>query len=184
MELMALRDLVKRPSNSVAPDRALYGDQYDIKIDALYDDLVAICDAVDGIVVGGSTPYNTDTGLSLWTTPVNGEVGYLSGNSSLGRAIATSLTTSQVWGVYNGTSGSVVVNGVVGILLEPGLTLNPNDRIYLSRTMAGRGTNVEPSTSGSISVFLGNLKSTTGYNSGSGSVQPVRFSPEDPVLID
>lgn len=44
---MALRDLVAKSPNTEAPDRALFGDQYDLKIDRLILDLIKVCDAVD-----------------------------------------------------------------------------------------------------------------------------------------
>lgn len=42
-----LNPLIKRPSNSDAPDRAIHGDQVDYKIDAIYDSLKAITTAID-----------------------------------------------------------------------------------------------------------------------------------------
>ena len=42
-----LNPLIKRPSNSDAPDRAIHGDQVDYKIDAIYDSLEAITTAID-----------------------------------------------------------------------------------------------------------------------------------------
>mgnify|MGYP006340090163 CR=1 FL=1 len=42
-----LNPLIKRPSNSDAPDRAIHGDQVDYKIDAIYDSLEAITIAID-----------------------------------------------------------------------------------------------------------------------------------------
>ena len=44
---MPLRDLIKKADNSIAPDRILEGDQYDIKIDALLGDVIALADALD-----------------------------------------------------------------------------------------------------------------------------------------
>lgn len=44
---MSLLPLIKTLPNSQAPDRALYGDQYDLKIDNEHANIVAIATAID-----------------------------------------------------------------------------------------------------------------------------------------
>jgi len=52
---MALRDLVKPVSPEFATDREIQGDQVDLKINDLRRDLWAVCDAIEGMIGGGST---------------------------------------------------------------------------------------------------------------------------------
>ena len=53
---MPLHDLIKPLPGSTAPDRALYNDQYDLKIDNLTTEVIAVCDAVDGMFTAGAPP--------------------------------------------------------------------------------------------------------------------------------
>lgn len=59
---MALRDFLKKPANSAAPDRALFGDQYDIKIDTLFDSLVLAFNYIEANYSGGGTPSGPANG--------------------------------------------------------------------------------------------------------------------------
>lgn len=52
---MALRDLVKPLSPEFATDREIQGDHVDLKINDLRRDLWAVCDAIEGMIGGGST---------------------------------------------------------------------------------------------------------------------------------
>jgi len=123
-----------------------------------------------------------DMGLTLWATPVVGEVGYLSAPNTLAKASASASVTSNVYGVYQGTAGTVSTKGKLLVLFEAGLTLAADDFVYLSLT-AGRVTNVQPSTPGQSIVFLGTLRDPTGYVSLTGSALPVLFNAEIPILV-
>lgn len=123
------------------------------------------------------------SGLTLFATPLAGEVGYISANNTAARARANVAGTSGAVGVYNSVSGALVVSGKVSILLEPSLTLSAGDKIYLSVSTAGRATNVEPSGSGETSLILGRLLDTTSYNGSVGSAQPCILNIQTPVLI-
>lgn len=118
------------------------------------------------------------TGLTLWATPVVGEVGYISANSTLAKAQADASGTTNAVGVYQGTAGAVQVAGGTTCFVDSGLTLAAGNTLYLSATTAGRFTNVEPSGAGQFSAPLGYLVSTSGYNSGAGSAQPCVFRPQ------
>ncbi len=124
----------------------------------------------------------TRNGYTLWATPAVGEIGYMtSTNKTLAKAIATGLSTSNVYGVYEGTAGTLDINGVINLLFDTGLTLLSGNEIWLSPTTAGRATNVRPSTIGQTIVSLGILEDITGY--GGGSALPVKWNPQLPQLI-
>lgn len=180
---MALKDLLENWALNGLTDREIYNDEYDRKIKLLIKDLAMVLDIIDSLVVGSSATL-LDTGLTLWASPVIGEVGYMTGvDNTLARAKADSINTSLVYGVYIGTAGSVCVDGIVNVLFEPGLTLIAGQKIYLSATMSGRATNIEPLISGDVSVELGLLKNKIGYNSMTGSALPINWYPKDPIII-
>lgn len=141
--------------------------------------------AWNGTAYAPSNPSATNLtypGLTLFAAPLVGEVGYLSSANTLSRADAGFSVSSNVYGVYAGVSGSVITEGKAMALFEPGLTLLPNQFIYLSLT-PGRVTNVQPSVPGQSIVFLGTLPDPTGYVSLTGSALSVSFNPEIPIFI-
>ena len=140
-------------------------------------------DALHSHATVGSTPLIRVSSLTLFSTPVSGEIGYISANNTAARAKADDPATAGAIGVYDGTASSLVVSGKVSILLDASLTLSAGDIIYLSKDTAGRGTNVAPSTSGQVSIALGRLLDTTSYNSGAGSAQPCILNIQSPELI-
>lgn len=137
-----------------------------------------------GAITASSTVNlnQTRNGYTLWATPVTGEVGYMTAtNKTLAKAIATGLSTSNVYGVYEGTANTLDINGVINLLFDTGLTLLSGNEIYLSPTTAGRVTNVRPSTINQTIVSIGILEDITGY--GGGSPLPVKWNPQLPILI-
>ena len=66
---MPLRDLIKPLPGSTAPDRALYNDHYDLKIDNLTTEVIAVCDAVDGMFTTGAPPTGVAGGGLAGTYP-------------------------------------------------------------------------------------------------------------------
>lgn len=126
----------------------------------------------------------TVTGLTLFTTPVVGEVGYISADNTIDRADATAQSSSAVVGVYTGVASTLTVAGQVGVLFEAGLVLVPGNRIYVSAAVPGRVTNVAPTNIGYVVKYLGQLLDTTGYNMGAGSVQTVIFNPGLGITLD
>ena len=180
---MALKDLLENWALNGLTDREIYNDEYDRKIKLLTKDLGEILDIIDTIVVGSSSTI-MDMGLTIWPSPIVGEVGYMTSTDNvMDRAKADDILTSLAYGVYFGTSGSVYIDGIFNVLFEPGLTLTAGDKIYLSATVGGRATNVEPTTSGDVSVELGILKNTLGYDVMNGSTLPVNWYPKDPIII-
>ena len=130
-----------------------------------------------------TNPPSIEPGLTIvWPMPVNGQIGYVSGNDTLSLAQANSYTTSQVYGLYYGT-GAAQVSGIAPVFVQSGLTLTAGDQLFLSPTVAGAATNVAPSSSGQILAPLGVLQSTVGYNSMTGSALPVLWNPYPPVEI-
>lgn len=66
--MTTLASLVKQVSNSDAPDRAPYGDQYDLKIDSLHSSLLAVAQAID---TGAGIP---NSGVTAGSYPTTGQI--------------------------------------------------------------------------------------------------------------
>ena len=202
--MLNLAEILTPPPPPIAPDRADLGDQYDIKIDDLRNKLKVILGELDQLNIptfssnepsigqvlkwDGSEWVGSEEGegptdtLSLWPSPVEGELGYISSNNTLSKAIATDTEQSKVYGVVN-DSGTIVSSGPVKVLFEPSLTLNPNDSVFLSASTPGRATNVAPANSGEVIKLIGILRDTSGYDNISGSAQLIMFRPEPAILI-
>lgn len=123
-----------------------------------------------------------DSGLTIWATPIAGEIGYISGNATVSKAQANSLTTANVYGAY-ASATTLNISGVFPVLFESGLTLTANDTIYLSPTTLGRATNVLPITVGEIVAELGTLRSNIGYDNILGNALLILWNPKKPILI-
>jgi hypothetical protein len=107
----------------------------------------------DPIVIKGGFPtiLGTDTcradltakaGLTT-AAVVDGDACQISAALTMQKALNTE--DSAVVGVYDGTSGSIVKDGVVVANMAPGVVLANGDVVYLSAT-AGALTNVKPTT--------------------------------------
>ena len=130
-----------------------------------------------------SASSTATSGQTLWATPANGEVGYISGNNTWAKAKADSLTTVAVLGAYNGVSGTVVTHGEVSLLFVSGLTLSAGDPVYLSSATAGRVTNVAPTTTGHFEYVIGRVLDASGYDNINGSAQACIWDRKTPIQI-
>lgn len=126
---------------------------------------------------------NNITGLTLFSTPLTGELGYLSASNTVARAIATAMASSRAIGAYAGTAATLSAGPRVSILLAAGLTLAEGNPIYVSAATAGRGTNVAPNTSTQVESQVAILADATGYSSGAGSAQSCIWQPKDPIQL-
>lgn len=66
---MPLHDLIIPLPGSTAPDRALYNDHYDLKLMNLTNEVIAVCDAVDGMFTTGAPPTGAAGGGLAGTYP-------------------------------------------------------------------------------------------------------------------
>ncbi len=126
---------------------------------------------------------NNITGLTLFSTPLTGELGYLSANNTVARAIATAMASSRAIGAYAGTAATLSAGPRVSILLDAGLTVAAGNPIYVSAATAGRGTNVAPNTSTQVESQVAILADATSYSSGAGSAQSCIWQPKDPIQL-
>jgi len=202
--MLNLAEILTPPPPPIAPDRADLGDQYDIKIDDLRNKLKMALGELDQLSIpqfsniepligqvlkwGGDEWVASDEGgsgdlgLTLWSSPQEGELGYISNNNTLDKAIATDPEKTKIYGAVT-SSGSIVSYGPLKVLFEPALTLSPNDSIFLSASMPGRATNIAPQNSGEVIKLIGFLRDNTDYNNVSGSALLIMFRPEPAILI-
>ena len=126
-------------------------------------------------------------GLTLFASPVVGEIGYASGNNTVSRAIATALASSRAVGVYTGTANTLSQGPRVGILLQAGLNAGTppaaGQPIFVSASVAGRGTNVAPSAVGQVEAQVAILLDASGYNNATGSVQDCVWLVTAPIQL-
>lgn len=122
-------------------------------------------------------------GNTLWPNPTLGEVGRIINNKTFTRAIASSLINCYGVGVYQGTAGQLKLGGEVLVLMQSGLTLSANDTVYISTAVAGRCTNIPTSLVGTVLLVAGRVLDASGYNTLTGSVIPVLWNLETPILI-
>lgn len=102
------------------------------------------------------------------TALLDGELVRVSANRTVTRTNAASTAgvvgfigaVSVAAPVAPGGPVNVVTGGVAKVRMETGLTLSAGQSVYLSGTVAGAGTNVEP---GANAVSFGVIKDTTGY---------------------
>lgn len=88
------------------------------------------------LILGAVLPDQT-----LFATPLVGELGYLSGNNTWARAIATSATAVLVCGVYSGIADSMTVaHGPAIVRMVAGLIGLTGGQVVVCSTTAGSGT--------------------------------------------
>ncbi len=137
---MPLRDLIKKADNSIAPDRILEGDQYDIKIDALLGDVIALADALDTRTGSGTA------GGDLSGTYPNPLVVKLRGKS-----IPSAAPTTGDYLNYDGTSWIYVAGPPTGTGTFANVTVNN------SGTAVPSATNLATASSGKgLGIICGN----------------------------
>lgn len=119
------------------------------------------------------------TGLTLWGSPVVGEVGYQTSTpGTVAKARADSFATASAIGAYQGVAGTLTARGKLPkVFLVAGLNSGTapaaGQPICLSATVAGGGSNTFPPTPGHYITPLGILADATGYNNGTGSAHPI-----------
>jgi len=133
------------------------------------------------------------SGLTLWATPVAGELGYQTATAAtLAKAKADAVGTCPgVVGYYNGVAGSVtaLISGLpASIFFDSGLNggaagaPTAGQDVFLSSATAGRATNNAPTTSGHTVLYLGQIKDATGYDNTNGSALQIWPRVGQPVL--
>ncbi|TXH50580.1 MAG: hypothetical protein E6Q97_20110 [Desulfurellales bacterium] len=143
----------------------------------------------DGVEWAPSAGTSTSVlaGLTLFAAPVAGEIGYVSGNNTAARASATALASSRAVGVYTGTANALSQGPRVGLLLEAGLNAGTapaaGQPIFVSASIAGRGTNVAPSAVGQVEAQVAILLDASGYNNATGSVQDCVWLVTAPIQL-
>ena len=126
----------------------------------------------------------TQGGLTLWATPASGEVGYVSGNDTVAKCIATALSTSRFFGSYAGTASTLTVQGVVPMLFVASLTsITAGTPVFISAATAGKVTKTAPSTSTQVVAEVGILLDGSGYNDAAGSAHDVLIQVKPPVVL-
>lgn len=155
--------------------------------------------AIDGVLVGATGQVNitaanfdklfdgsavtthTHSGLASSSVVVDAttdggalyDVVYLTAADAMAAAIATGATTAKAIGVRSAAS-KVLMTGVSQLTMEGALTAAIGDDLWLSRTTAGRVTNVAPSASGEFLVYIGQAKTA-------GASPQAYIRPERPV---
>ena len=124
---------------------------------------------------------NVITGQTLWVSPVIGEVGYISGNNTWTKANASSISTSDVKGIYQGKANTLSLNGPY-MFFDSGLTLTAGNKVYLSDVTSGRVTNIKPTATGHVEQELGTLLDASGYDSVNGSAQLCVWGLKTPII--
>lgn len=121
-------------------------------------------------------------GLTLWATPVAGEMGYQTSTAlTLAKTNATAAATLPgVVGVYQGTANSVtpLIDGEpIGVLFDSALNSGGigapavGQDVWASDTTAGRATNNPPTASTHVVMYLGTIKDLNGgYDNALGNI--------------
>jgi len=109
----------------------------------------------------------------------DGSILYISANDIVKKADRAVFTKSFVVGIAFGSAvpaGPVLVqqDGLALVRMIGGLTLNPNDLVFLDA--AGRGTNVAPDSPDAETV-VGQVLDASGYN-------PIGLDPKAMVALD
>lgn len=109
-----------------------------------------------------------------------------SGADEAAHAIASSLSTCETYlgvsanGASVGQAFRVNTSGTVTVEPDSAISIAPGDKIFLSSTSAGRVTNVEPTASGQVKLYLGTAKTAT---TSPGSIFTMAWLPRTPTLI-
>lgn len=113
------------------------------------------------------------TGLTFTgAPPMEGELWYISATNTVSRAQANTLTTSKVVGISGSPPTDLITSqGILcPVLFVAGLTLNAGDVVYLSPSVAGKATNIAPSTPGQFIAPQGFILDPTSYSTLTGGV--------------
>ena len=132
-------------------------------------------------VVATSAPGSISPEVSVTPmAPADGSVVYVDGNSSVDLAQANP-TGALVLGLLRGDT--VQVTGTGEVVMDPGLTVNPGDPLYVSPTNAGNATNVEPTSSGEVIAPIGQVLDILAYSGMMGQTVLMLLDPQPTIEI-
>lgn len=144
----------------------------------------SIVGALNELKVGTTSASQiVQSGFDTATLSVtNGLLGYLTTTANrVGKAIATSLATSMVFGANEGTVNSMTTAGTIDAqVIETAITVAAGDRLFLSAADTGAVTNVPPSAAGQVILPVGFARTA---GSGAGGTVPMLLAVGAPVLL-
>lgn len=120
-----------------------------------------------------------------------GQIAKISANNTVMKALATSLVNARVVGVAEGPlafpgSGDITTGDgalIQNVQLAAGLTVAFADEVFLSPSVSGSGTNVEPTVAGQVIIKVGEIIDASGYVIGTGLGASMLLRIEPPTLI-
>lgn len=115
-----------------------------------------------GLNVESGTLNLINTSINVGSTSVtSGSAVYISGSSAVSAADASSTSTANVMGFYDGTSGTIINSGLLTPNFEAGYSPTAGDVVYLSDSTAGSVTGTAPTAAGSVVAPVGVMLTAT-----------------------
>lgn len=111
------------------------------------------------------------------------------GTRRVARALATALTTVDVFGAVQpaagigaGVSGAIRYAGLATVRMVAALVgVDEGQRVYVSAATAGRGTTIAPDTTGQYAAEIGVITDATTYDGGANLLVQVTLDKKAPV---